>query len=55
MNMGHCRFENTLLALKECEEALEENGYDLNELSPREKKAAIELLQLCKNMSEEFK
>jgi hypothetical protein len=26
INMGYCRFENTYLALKECQDALEEEG-----------------------------
>jgi hypothetical protein len=47
MNMGYCRFENTLLALKECENHLYEK------LSESEERAKIELIALCQSIAEE--
>lgn len=41
VNMGHCRFYNTLLALKECKEHMEDS------LSEPEEKAKRELVRLC--------
>ncbi len=41
--MGYCRFQNTLAALQECVDALEQMG-SLEELSDSEKQAAEELV-----------
>ena len=46
MNMRHCRFENTLEALRECYEALAEVD-DIAELSESEAIAARRLVKLC--------
>ena len=49
INMHHCRFQNTLEALRECCETLEYE--DASDLSEAEQKALAKLLQLCKKMS----
>lgn len=54
MNMSYCRFENTLAALRECDDALAESCDPLSNLSESERKAAIELLKLCRIMANEF-
>jgi hypothetical protein len=46
MNMPHCRFENTLEALRECSEALAEID-DLDDLQASEACAARKLIKLC--------
>ena len=58
MNIGNCRFENTLEAPRECEAALHENSGSAGDpfagLSDRERKAAEALLLLCDEMAEEY-
>ena len=49
INMHHCRFQNTLEALRECCETLEHK--EIGDLSESEQKALAKLLQLCKKMS----
>lgn len=49
MNMSYCRFENTLLALRECTEHLEDDLEDKFELRAREK-----LIKLCKEIAEDY-
>lgn len=49
MNMSYCRFSNTLEALKECKEALD-NGA-LESLQGEELEAAKELVELCDTIS----
>lgn len=49
-NMGYCMFENTLAALRECDDAL--YSISLDDLSEREKRAAKQLLDLCRKMGE---
>lgn len=49
INMHHCRFKNTLDALRECCETLEYE--EASDLSEAEQKALAKLLQLCKKMS----
>ena len=49
INMHHCRFQNTLDALRECCETLEYE--EASDLSEAEQKALAKLLQLCKKMS----
>ena len=48
MNMAHCRFHNTLAALRECEEAWEES------LSHAEEKERARLLVLCEKIVAEY-
>lgn len=53
-NMSYCRFENTLSALQDCYEALnnfEAEDKDLNEYELRAKKR---LLALCKSIAEDY-
>ena len=40
MNMGYCRFQNTLEALQECVEALDEIDHDIEKLDSDERRAA---------------
>lgn len=50
-NMSYCMFENTLQDFIECAEKLEKIGFNLDMLSPREAKAAEELINLCHDIS----
>jgi hypothetical protein len=51
-NMSYCRFKNTYQDLEDCAESLREK--DLSELSESEQKHAIWLIQLCKQIAEEY-
>ena len=53
-NMSYCRFENTLAALRECDEAMAESTNPLDDLSDSERKAAQRLLKLCREMAENY-
>jgi len=44
--MSYCRFQNTLLDLRECEEVLDE-GLDPQDLSDDERRACKHLIELC--------
>jgi hypothetical protein len=48
-NMSYCRFQNTLADLQDCYEHMEDE-----DLSEDEKKAALELMQLCEAIVSEF-
>ena len=50
INMGHCRFENTYLALGECYDAM----VDYTEVSETEKEYAIKLKEKCQEFIEDF-
>ena len=50
--MSYCRFENTYRDLVDCENQLNANSIDC--LSETEKKYAIRLIALCKEISENF-
>lgn len=52
MNMAHCRFENTLAALEECDDVLGDDLHAFEKLSESEKKAARKLIELCSAMSD---
>ncbi len=54
MNMSYCRFENTLRALLECRDALEEVADPLHALSESERKAAIRLFKLCGELADDY-
>lgn len=56
MNMSYCRFKNTLEALRECYNALAESDSDtpLDDLSEQEKKAAKQMLRLCRQMADDY-
>ena len=47
MNMSYCRFQNTLEALQECMDALDEIDYDVEKLCSDERRAAKQLAHLC--------
>jgi hypothetical protein len=51
-NMGYCRFQNTLHALRDCAQALEEMGGNLAELSKAEAEAADALIQICQEIGQ---
>lgn len=46
MNMGYCRFQNTLADLEDCFEHISDD------LSKEEQKARIKLIRLCKEIVE---
>lgn len=52
-NMAYCRFENTLGALRECAEALNEND-PFPGLSLPERRAAEKLIKLCRKIASDF-
>jgi hypothetical protein len=55
MNMSYCRFENTLAALRECDEALADTGDDpFAELSEKERRAAKRLIKLCREIADNY-
>lgn len=47
MNMSYCRFENTLVDLKDCATALGINDETPAKMSYDEQRAAVELIELC--------
>ena len=51
-NMSYCRFENTYQNLKDCYEALTDDGLD--GLSVSETKYANKLIQLAKDIAGDF-
>ena len=52
MNMSYCRFQNTLNALQECLDALDEIDWDVKELGSDENYAARQLLRLCQQVAD---
>jgi len=58
-NMSYCRFEITTQDMDDCIEALEEHGWDLDEMmenasSPLEAKAMKKFVELCKDVADGF-
>lgn len=57
INMSHCRFENTYMALRECYEALVEAG-DIESLiaesNEYEKRYIKALINMCKDIINDF-
>lgn len=53
-NMTYCRFRNTLNDLRDCSEALDEIGGDLDELPEEERRAAKRLIELCLQVGEGY-
>ena len=49
VNMEHCRFENTLEALRECQESMDDR-----DLSPEEKRARRELIDVCWRIAKDY-
>lgn len=54
MNMGHCRFENTLAALRECQEAANMMNEPKEELSESEYRAFVMLAARCRRFADDF-
>jgi|7_EtaG_2_1085326.scaffolds.fasta_scaffold35789_2 exonuclease VII small subunit len=56
VNMSYCRFENTVKALEECLEDLNDNGIEeLEEKASEYEKPHIKgLIELCKQVAEEY-
>ena len=54
MNMSYCRFQNTLEALRECVEALDEIDHDIEKLDSDERHAAQQLARLCRQLADDF-
>ena len=52
INMSYCGFENTLDALRECQEHLDEEGNA--GLPESEDRAARALVRLCKQISDDY-
>ena len=50
--MSYCRFENTFYDLNDCYTALGEKTFE--ELSETEKKYALSLVRVCKNIADDF-
>lgn len=48
-NMSYCRFHNTLLDLQDCYENLDDE-----DLSPDEERARDRLINLCKEIAEQY-
>ena len=49
--MSYCRFENTLHDLRDCARALDDDG--LEGLSEDERRAAKQLIKLCKRIADD--
>ena len=54
MNMSYCRFQNTVLDLADCMDALEEINYDLTKLSADEEQAARRLIEICQEIAGQY-
>lgn len=50
--MSYCRFQNTYSDLQDCQEALQNNFLD--ELSESEKKYAMKLIKMSRDIADEF-
>ena len=51
-NMSYCRFGNTFNDLQDCYDALNENSLD--DLSELEKKYAIRLIKMCRDIADDY-
>ena len=49
MNMDHCRFSNTLMDLRDCQEHMEDR-----ELSEEECNARLELIDVCWRLAKDY-
>ena len=54
MNMSYCRFQNTVLDIADCMDALEEINYNLTKLSADEEQAARRLIEICKEIAGQY-
>lgn len=52
MNMSYCRFQNTLLDLIDCKEAIIEDGLSAADLSADELRARTKLIKECRELLE---
>lgn len=52
-NMSYCRFQNTLIDLLDCEQALDNIAGNLAELSKEEARAADSLIRTCARIANE--
>ena len=50
MNMSYCRFQNTVMALQQCQE--DWNGDGEERLSRNEQRAKKQLIQMCRDIAE---
>lgn len=53
-NMSYCRFQNTLLDLRDCYDAINSAEADDEKLSEEELKAKKRLLMLCKTIAKRY-
>ncbi len=53
-NMSYCRFENTLADLRDCRDALADSNDPISELSDSERRCALELLVMCRDLAADF-
>ena len=52
-NMDYCKYENTLAALRQCQEAMTEfEGQE--DLSESEERAKRQLLELCRMLAQKY-
>jgi len=49
MNMSYCRFQNTLIDLKDCQEYMDDT-----ELSDEEKRARKQLIDICWRIAHDY-
>lgn len=54
INMEHCRFYNTRIALQECQEILDAANGSLPKLSCAEQKEALELIDICCHIARNY-
>lgn len=57
-NMSYCRFHNTLLALQDCEDHIndkaDDSGWEEDTLSPEEARARDRLVVVCQRIVDNF-
>lgn len=53
-NMSYCRFELTLADLRECDEELSASFGITDHMSEREQRACRMMLQLCREMADNY-
>ncbi len=53
-NMSYCRFQNTLHDLEDCVNQMTGQTEEEEELSSDEKRARMQLIQLCVDIADEF-
>lgn len=46
-NMSYCKFQNTADDLEDCFKAMEENNFDVENLSESERRGYEKLIELC--------